>query len=79
MDNLPIETHLYLFDIEDTDKGDEDFLSELARRSIGKYENTVKLLQYNNHIIHVNNIDNFFRCFRCSTCDIFFHKADHFI
>ena len=79
MDNLPIETHLYLFDIEDTDKVDENFLSELARRSIGKYENTVKLLQYNNHIIHVNNIDNFFRCFRCSTCDIFFHKADHFI
>ena len=79
MDNLPIETHLYLFDIEDTDNGDGDFLSELARRSIGKYENTVKLLQYNNHNIHVNNIDNFFRRFRCSTCDIFFHKADHFI
>ena len=65
MDNLPV--------VEDG-----DFVGELARRSIGKYENTVKLLRYNNHIIYVNNIDNFFKCFRCPTCDTFFHKADHF-
>ena len=53
-------------------------MGELARRSIGKHENTVKILRYNNHIIYGNNIDNFFKCFRCPTCDTFFHKADHF-
>ena len=53
-------------------------MRELARRSIDKYENTVKLLRYNNHIIYVNNIDNFFKCFRCPTCDIFFNVSQNF-
>ena len=81
MDNLPIvedvvEKNIFVYDIEDIEDG--DFVGELARRSIGKYENTVKLLRYNNNIIYVNNNDNFFKCFRCPTCDTFFHKADHF-
>ena len=80
MDNLPIVEDvvgkiIYIYDIS-TEDG--DFVGELARRSIGKYENTVKLLRYNNHIINVNNIDIFFKCFRCPTCDTFSHKADHF-
>ena len=80
MDNLPVvedvvEKNIFIYDINIEDG---DFVGELARRSIGKYENTVKLLRYNNHIIYVNNIDNFFKCFRCPTCDTFFHKADHF-
>ena len=80
MDNLPIvedvvgkSIFIYAIDFDDG-----DFVGELARRSIGKYETTVKLLGYNNHIIYVNNINNFFKCFRCPTCDTFFHKADHF-
>ena len=80
MDNLPVvedvvEKNIFIYDINIEDG---DFVGELVRRSIGKYENTVKLLRYNNHIIYVNNIDNFFKCFRCLTCDAFFHKADHF-
>ena len=80
MDNLPVvedvvEKNIFIYDINIED---EDFVGELARRSIGKNENTVKLLRYNNHIIYVNNIDNFFICFRCRTCDTFFHNADHF-
>ena len=80
MDYLPIvedvkEKNIFIYDI---DFEDGDFLGELARRSIGNYKNTVILLRYNKHIIHVNNIDNFFKCFRCSTCDTFFHKADIF-
>ena len=78
MDNLPIvenvvEENIFIYDIDI-----EDFIGELAKRSIGKYENTVKLLRYNNHNIYVNNIDNFFKCFRCPTYDTFFHKADQF-
>ena len=80
MDNLPIvedvvEKNIFIHDI---DIEDGDFVGELARRRFGKYENTVKLLRYNNHNIYVNNIDNFFKCFRCPSCDTFFHKADHF-
>ena len=80
MDNLLIvedvlEKNIFIYDI-DIEEG--DFVGKLARRSIGKYENTVKLLRYNDHIIYVNNIDNFFKCFRCPTCDTFFHKADNF-
>ena len=68
MDNLPIVEDVVgksIF-IYDTDIEDGGFVGELARRSIGKYENTVELLRYNNHIICVNNIDNFFKCFKIS-------------
>ena len=44
----------------------------------GKYESTVKLLRYDNHITYANNIDNFYICLRCPSCETFFHKADHF-
>ena len=80
MDNLPVvedvvEKNIF---IDDIDIEDGDFVGELVRRIIGKYENTGKLLRYNNHIIYVNNIDNFFKRFRCPTCDTFFYKVDHF-
>ena len=47
MDNLPIvedvvEKNIFIYDI---DIEDGDFVGELARRSIGKYENAVKLLR----------------------------------
>ena len=47
-----------VFDIQEG-----DYVGELARRSTGKFEKTVKLLRLNNHIIHTNDIDSFFRCF----------------
>ena len=63
MDNLPIvedivEKNIFIYDI---DIEDGDFIGEISRRSIDKYENTIKLLRYSNHIIYVNNIDNFFK------------------
>ena len=80
MDNLPIveyvqEKNIFIYDNEIVGG---DFVGQLARRKIGKYENTVKPLRYNNHIIRVHNIDNFFKCFRCPTCDTVFFKADNF-
>ena len=67
MNSLPknedvAEKNIFIYDIEIEDV---DFVGELARRKIGKYEKRIKLLRYNNHIIHVNNIYNFFKCFRC--------------
>ena len=64
---------IYGFDIQEG-----EYVGELARRSIGRFDKTVKLLRFNNHIIHTNDIDSFFKCFRCPSCDTFFHKSDHF-
>ena len=50
-------------------------LPNLARRSVHKYENTVRLLRYNNHICYVNNINAVFQPFCCPNCDTFFNRT----
>ena len=47
----------------DFDVQEGDYLEEMARRSIGPLNTTVKLLRLNNHIIHTNHINSFFKCF----------------
>ena len=76
IDDLPVvegrverNIFMYNFDIQEG-----EYVGELARRSIRKFEKTVKLLRFNNHIIHANDIDSFFRCFRCPSCDCFFNR-----
>ena len=49
-------------------------VGELARRSVQKYENTVRLLRYNNHICHVNEINAVLQSFRRPNCDTFSTK-----
>ena len=44
----------FLYDI---DFVDGEIIGELARRSFRKYENSVKLLRYNNQICYVININ----------------------
>ena len=80
IDDLPlveeiVERNIFIYDF-DIQEG--EFVGELARRIIGKFEKTVKLLRFNNHIIHTNDIDSFFRCFRCPSCDCFFNRSDNF-
>ena len=41
---------MYDFDIQDG-----EYIGELARRSIGRFDKTVRLLRFNNHIIHTNH------------------------
>ena len=65
--------NIYNFDIQEG-----EYVGELARRSIGKLEKTVKLLRFNNHIIHTNDIDSFFKRFRCPSGDCFFKRSDVF-
>ena len=60
--------------LDDKDFVDGELIGELCRRSILKYEKSVKLLRYNNHICYVNNINALFKAFRCTTCDTFFSK-----
>ena len=59
----------YDFDIQEG-----EYVKELARRSIGRFDKTVKLLKFKNHIVHTND----FNCFRCPCCDTFFNKSDNF-
>ena len=67
---LHLNTFLY-----DIDFVDGEIIGELCRRSIQKYEKSVKLLRYNNHLCYVNNINALFKAFRCTTCDTFFSKT----
>ena len=62
--------------IYDFDIPEGEYVGELARRSIGRFDRTVKLLRFNNQIIHTNDIDSFFKCFRCPSCDTFFKRSD---
>ena len=61
-----------LFDI---DIVDGNIIADFARRSAQKYENTMRLLRYNNHICYVNNINAVFQSFRCPNCDTFFKRT----
>ena len=77
MNDIPIVEDLLTLNIllYDIDIVDGNVVGELARRSVQKYENTVRLLRYNNHICYVNNINAAFQSFRCPNCDTFFNRT----
>ena len=52
----------------------EKIIGELATRGLQKYNNSVGLLRYNNHICYMNNINAVFQSFRCPNCDTFFNR-----
>ena len=66
-----LQLNNFLFD---TDFVEGELVGELFRGKIQKYEKSVKLLRYNNHICYVRNINASFKAFRCTTCDTFFSK-----
>ena len=66
------QLNIFFYDI---DFVDGELIGELCRRSNQKYEKSVKLLRYNNHVCYVNNINALFKTFRCTTCDTFFSKT----
>ena len=77
MNNIPtvedlLTLNLLLYDI---DIKDGNIVGKLARRSVQKYENTMRLLTYNKHIRYVNNIMAIFQTFRCPNCDTFFNRT----
>ena len=67
---LQLNIFLYYIDFVD-----EELIGELARKSIQKFEKSVKLLRYNNNICYVSDMKSFFKSFRCSTCDTIFSKT----
>ena len=77
MNDIPIVEDLLALNIllYDIDIVDGNIIGELARRSVQKYDNTVRLLRYNNHICYVSNINAVFQPFRCPYCDTFFNRT----
>ena len=77
MNDIPTVEHLLTHNIllYDIDIKDGNIIGELARRSVQKYDNTVRLLRYNNHTCYVNNINAVFQSFRCPNCDTFFNRT----
>ena len=77
MNDIPIVEDLLNLNIllYDIDIMDGNIVGGLARRSVQKYENTVRLLRYNNHICYVNNIFAVFQSFRCPNFDNFFNRT----
>ena len=69
-DLLTLNIVLYNIDIVDGNT-----IGEVVRRSVQKYENTVRLLRYNNHISYVSNINAVFQAFRCPNCETFFNRT----
>ena len=70
-----VERNIFIhnFDIQEG-----EYVGELAKRNIGNFEKTVKMLRFNNHFFHTNDIDSFFKYFRCPSCDCFFNRSDNF-
>ncbi len=77
MNHIPIVEGLLSLNIllYDIDFVEGNIIGEIARRSVQKYENTVRLLRNNNHRCYVNNINAVFQSFRCPNCDAFFNKT----
>ena len=67
---LTLNIVLYVIEIVDG-----NIIGEFARRSVQKYENTVRLLRYNNAICYVNNVNAVFQSSRCPNCDTCFSRT----
>ena len=76
MNDIPFVEDLLTLNIllYDTDLVNGNIIGEPAGRSVQKYENTVRLLRYNNQICYENNINAVFQHFCCPNCDNFFNR-----
>ena len=61
-----LQLNIFLYNI---DFVDGELIGEIARRNFQKFENSVKLLTYTNHIFYVSDMNSLFESFCCSTCD----------
>ena len=77
MNDIPFVEDLLTLNIVpyDIDIVDGNIIGEFARRIMQKYNNTVELLRYKNHICYVSNNNAVFQAFRWPNCDTFFSGA----
>ena len=67
--------NILLYDIDFVDGNN---IAKLARRSVQRYVNSVRMLRYNISICYVSNINAVFQYFRCPNCDTFFSRTFNF-
>ena len=67
-----VHLNVFLYDI---DIVDGSMIEKLAKRSVGKCDNTPRLLRYNSPICYVFDINALFKAYRCRSCDTFFIRA----
>ena len=79
MNDIPIVEDLLTVNIVlyDINIADGNIIGEFARRSLQKYNNTVRLLRCNNHKCYVSNINAVIQAFRCPNCDTFFNRISN--
>ena len=77
MNVIPIVEDLLTLNnvLYDIDTVDGNIVAELARRSLQKYNITVRLLSYNNHMCNVSDINAVFQDFCCPNCGTFFNRT----
>ena len=77
MNDFPFVEDLLTLNIvlNDMDTVDSIIIGELARRSMQKYNNTVRVLRYNNQICYMSKLNAVFQAFCCPNCDTFFSGA----
>ena len=75
--NIPNVEDLPTPNMYDIDIVDGNKVEKLARQSVQKCENTVRMLRYINHISYLNNINAVFQSFRCRNCDTIFNITFH--
>ena len=76
MNNIPVVEDLLTLNIlfYDIDTIEGNIIGNLARRSVQKCENSVRLLRYKHHVCYVSIIIAVFQPFRCPNFETFFEK-----
>ena len=69
--------HMYFCFLYDIDIVEEAMIGELAKTSVRKLSNIVRLLHYISHFCKVSNINAFFKRHHCHSCDHFIGRAPH--
>ena len=69
-----VQVNIFPYDI---DFDDGAMLGELARRSVSKHSNTVRLLRYYSHICYFFDMKVLFKAYRCPSCDTFFNRSSN--
>ena len=72
VENL-VKCNIQLFEICYDESG--TLCGQLSRRSAHTYQQTISLLQYDDHICWTDDIDTVLKRFRCLTCDHFFSRT----
>ena len=69
-----VQADFFLYDI---DIVHGSTLGEIARRTVEKHFNTVRLSRYESHICCASNINAPFKGYRCPSCDHFIKTVYH--